>query len=157
MRKIVVVLLLPFLFACSSIDCPLNSVAAVYTLGGKVSSLGNTDTLTVWAILNNGKDTVLNRQTSANTFTLPMSYDHDTDALVFCFTDTIGSMFLDTLYVSKTNEPHFESVDCSPTFFHQLTTLRCTHHMLDSVSIAQPTVNYDTTKTNIYLYFHSGD
>ena len=158
MRKIAALFALLLLAACSSIDCPLNNtVSAVYTLGGKISSFGNADTLTVWTILSNGKDTVLNRKTSASTFTVPMSYDQQTDALVFCFTDTIGTMLLDTLYVSKTNDPHFESVDCSPSIFHELTTLRCTHHMLDSVSIAQPTVNYDITKTNIYLYFHSDD
>lgn len=158
MRKIGIALSLSLLLSCSSIDCPLNNtVSAVYTLGGDVSSLGAADTLTIWTILANGNDTVLNSMTSASTFTLPVSYHQPTDVLVLCYTDTVGTHLLDTLYVSKTNEPHFESVDCNPSFFHELTNLQCTHHMLDSVSIAQPSVNYDTKKTHIYLYFHSDD
>lgn len=158
MRKIGFLLSLSLLLSCSSIDCPLNNtVSAVYTLGGKVSSLGATDTLTIWTIRGDGKDTLLNRYTSVHTFTLPLSYHQPTDVLIMCFTDTLGTQILDTLYVSKTNDPHFESVDCSPSYFHQLTNLQCTHHMLDSVSIAKPAVNYDTNSTHINLYFHSDD
>ena len=158
MRKIALSVVLTLLVACSSIDCPLNNaVSAVYTLGGEVTELSAYDTLTIWAVRGNGNDTVLNRLASASTFELQMSYQQPTDELVFCLTDTTDKQIMDTLYVNKTNEAHFESVDCQPNFFHHLTSLRCTHHMLDSVSIAEPHVNYDNTKTNIYLYFHSAD
>lgn len=158
MRKIALAVVVTLLCACTSIDCPVNNtIEAVYTLGGTVTQLGGTDTLTIWAIRSSGNDTILNSKTSASTFQLPLSYNRPTDELVFCLTDNAGTRILDTLYVDKTNEAHFEAVDCSPAFFHTLTTLRCTHHMLDSVSIAQPTVNYDTSTTHIYLYFHSGD
>lgn len=158
MRKIAIGVAVSLMVACSSIECPLNNtVEAVYALDGDVTQLGGADTLTIWAIRSDGNDTVLNRMTSASTFSLPVSYHGATDRLVFCLTDTFGTFILDTLYVHKTNEAHFESVDCSPNYFHELTSVESTHHLFESVSIAYPTVNYDTSKTHIYLYLQSGD
>ena len=60
---------------------------------------------------------------------------------------------LDTVTVTKENHPHFESVDCSPAYFHTITAVSTTHNAIDSVVIKNPDVNYDTSKKHFYIYF----
>lgn len=84
---------------------------------------------------------------------LPLSY---VDTLYFLFTNK-GYQAVDTVMVEKENYPHFESVDCSPTFFHRLTGVRTTHHAIDSITINNPTVDYDPTAIHFHLYPKSRD
>lgn len=134
--------------ACSSVDCPLNnSVYANYKLMGKVTSLP--DTLTISIKRTNGEDSILiNQQVNTDSLTLPVSYAQDEDILYFK-TNTL----LDTLWISKTNEPHFESVDCGLNYFHTLTGVRFTRNAIDSVVIKNKTVNYDVSQAHFYIYF----
>ena len=145
------------LVGCSSIDCPIiSTVSARYMVRGASDTLH--DTLTVRALRINNSDTILlNRSVLTTYFDIPMSYGQAADQLRFTLTDTTSTIINDTVTLYKTDIPHFESVDCSPSYFHQFTNLQCTHHMLDSVSIAKPAVNYDTNSTHINLYFHSDD
>lgn len=48
--------------------------------------------------------------------------------------------------IEKENKPHFESVDCAPAFFHKITSVSCTHNAIDSITINNQDVNYDTSK-----------
>ena len=57
------------------------------------------------------------------------------------------------MWVTKTNEPHFESVDCGLNYFHTLTGVRFTRHAIDSVVINQKSVNYDVSPKHFYIYF----
>ena len=142
--------------ACSSIDCPVqNTVAVNYAIcdaEGQEAAL--TDTLWVWTRRSDGTDTLLlNRGIGLTTFSLPVSYSHPEDTLLFYIADTNGFWTLDTLFLKKDDIPHFESVDCSAHFFHRLTGTRCTHNGLDSVTIETPLVSYDQTKTHLKIYF----
>lgn len=130
------------LTACSSVDCPLNnSVYANYKLMGPVSTL--TDTLTISTSRADGNDSVLiNHQVNTDSFSLPMSYGHDVDELYL----QVNSL-IDTIWVEKTNKPHFESVDCGVAYFHTLQRVRYTRHALDSIVINHKDVNYDATKS----------
>ena len=66
----------------------------------------------------NGKDTALYTDgTGITSLSLPMSYSQDADEYIFAFTDTLGATRSDTVVVGKTNQPHFESVDCTPQFW----------------------------------------
>lgn len=84
-----------------------------------------------------------------------MSYSQDADEYIFAFTDTLGATRSDTVVVGKTNQPHFESVDCTPQFWHTITSATTTHHMLDSISINEANVNNDQSKKHIILHLHS--
>ena len=57
--------------------------------------------------------------------------------------------------IRKEDHPHFESVDCNPSFFHTLKAAETTRHGIDSIVIKYSTVNYDTTKEHLYIYFKS--
>ena len=62
---------------------------------------------------------------------------------------------IDTVTITKTNEPHFASVDCPATMFHTLQQVKCTHHRIDSVVINQNKVSYDAQKPHLLIYFKS--
>lgn len=149
-RLLVLVLLACCLLggACSSVDCPLNNtVYTNYKLMGRVTTLP--DTLTISTTRENGSDSVIiNRQVNTDSFSLPLSYGHDEDVF---FLNVNGSM--DTVWVRKTNEPHFESVDCGPNYFHTITGVRFTRNTIDSVTINNNDVTYDVTKKHFYIYF----
>ena len=154
MRKITAALLAVLIMAaCSSIDCPLNN--AVYTkcrLAGTVTRL--TDTLTVSAARGEGSDTVLlNRALPVDSFVIPLSYRYETDVLYLDIRPEAGTPTIDPLTVTKTNEPHFEAVDCPASMFHTLGSVTCTHHRIDSVAINYPKVSYDTSKAHLLIYF----
>ncbi len=146
--------------ACSSIDCPVqNTVAVYYSISsysddGEVVADSLNDTLWVWTKRADGEDTlVLNRLVDKSRFSLPISYSHPEDVLIFAIRDTSLVWTLDTVWLKKEDIPHFESVDCSAHFFHQLTAVRCTHDGIDSLVINNPSVTYDSGVTNIQIFF----
>ena len=53
-----------------------------------------------------------------------MSYTNAADTLYFEIQDAQERVFKDTLIVSKDNHPHFESIDCSPSYSIRLRELR---------------------------------
>lgn len=157
MRKIIpfIAVALLLVSACSSIDCPLNNLVyssfALYGGDGRADTLR--DTLTISTNRTDGSDSVLiNRDTRVTGFTLPVSYAQPQDIF---FVEVKGEdiVTLDTLTVSKESRPHFESVDCGPSFFHTITAVSCTTNAVDSVVINNPEVNYDTSNKNFHIYF----
>lgn len=141
--------------ACSSIDCPLNNLVytsyALYDSDGRKDTLR--DTLTISTDRTDGSDSVIiNRDTRVTGFSLPISHAHPQDVF---FVEVKGenSFTYDTLTVSKENTPHFESVDCGPSFFHTITGVECTNNAIDSVVINNRDVNYDTSKKHFHIYF----
>ena len=146
------VCLVAVLAACSSVDCPLNNVVyAKYKLMGNVTRLE--DVLTVSTHRADGSDTILlNMQQRADSFNLPMSYGLATDEIYL--TRTADSYTLrDTIWIDKTNEPHFESVDCGVNYFHTITAVRATTNNIDSVKINNRNVSYNADKAHIYIYY----
>lgn len=145
------------LSACSSVDCPVNSmVRMVYTLDGDVTTL--IYPLSVLTIKADGKDTVLIQPTeNTSKFSLPVSYSQPQDVIILSVDKGLDKPVNDTIYVSKTNYPHFESVDCQPCFFHNITEVAYTSHMLQDLSVVKNTVDYDSDNTHIYLYFRPDD
>lgn len=143
--------------ACTSIDCPVQN--RIYTVYNLLKADGTTDTLKVDTLTIKTKradksdTTLLNRATGITTFELDISYTLPEDTLYVTLLDTLGHTYRDTIYVKKENYPHFESVDCQAAFFHQLTGIRTTHHIIDSIMINNPNVNYDATNEHFHLYF----
>lgn len=144
--------------ACSSIDCPSKNTVAVYYSVKKYNAEGELipdtlkDTLWVWSQRIDGTDTLLNRLVDKTSFALPISYQHPEDMLVFAIRDKAQMITIDTVWLKKDDIPHFESVDCSAHFFHQLTGIRFTNNGIDSVVINNPSVTYADDVTNIHIF-----
>ena len=134
--------------ACSSADCPLNNtVYANYQLKGPVTRLN--DTLTVkTARHGRGDSLLLNKMYNAEEFTLPVSYNQDEDVLYF-----YTGLLKDTVWMQKTNRPHFESTDCGLNYFHTITGIRYTRHAIDSIVINHKDINYDASPKHFHIYF----
>lgn len=144
------------LSACSSIDCPLNNrTYASFKLAGDVTKL--VDTLTVSTprnIDNPEEDTVLiNRLVDTDSLSLPMSYQRTEDVYIFTFVQKDTELkTIDTLWVSKENEPHFESVDCNPVMFHTIKDVRFTQRAIDDIKVNYNKVTYNDAKAHFLIY-----
>lgn len=158
MRKIVVLLLTVIVIgACTSIDCPVKN--RVYTVYSLLKSNGSTDTLkvdtlTILTQRADGTDTILlNHETNFSAFDIPVSYSLPEDVLFLTLLDTIGNTYRDTIHVQKEDYQHFESVDCQATYFHKLTGISYSRHIIDSIVINNSYVNYDATNEHFHIYF----
>lgn len=147
--------LIASMMACSGEDCPINN-----TVAGKMvfyNHLGDpvpiNGTLSVSVVRPQGDSIVLNLKSNASDVTIPLSYAYETDTLIF---DYNGGMTYDTLYISHTNTPTLVSVACGTAMFHSLTTVRSTHHVIDTLIIKSPEVNYDE-RENIQVIYHTAD
>ena len=144
------------LSACSSIDCPLNNrTYASFKLAGDVTKL--VDTLTVSTprnIDNPEEDTVLiNRLVDTDSLSLPMSYQRTEDIYIFTFVQKDTELkTIDMLWVSKENEPHFESVDCNPVMFHTIKDVRFTQRAIDDIKVNYNKVTYNDAKAHFLIY-----
>lgn len=144
---------------CSSSDCPLNNTVmqkcGFYNEDGSVLTISDTLTISI-------RDSViLNRLTDGSTIMLPMSYSGDIDTLVFHYkpqgTNTSVS---DTIIISKTNSPHFVSLDCARSMFHTITGVKWSErtpdetyrYAISDITIRNNEVNYDE-KENLQIYF----
>lgn len=157
-RRLVGIAAVGVLISCSTIDCPVNSL--VETKYEFYSSTGETltllDTLTVVTARQDGSDTVYNKGTKISSFSLPISYSHPEDVFVFRINGD-GWQKADTVWIKKEDRPHFESVDCNPLFFHDLTAVKCTHNLLDSIVINNPSVTNDDQVVHLYVYPKTDD
>lgn len=139
---------------CSSIDCPLNSrVYATYKFVGATETI--TDTLTVTTPLSDaeGNDSVLiNMVVDVDSITLPMSYTRMEDTFYFQFNTTIDTLLVDTVVVAKENFPHFEAVDCNPSFYHTITDVRYTQNAIEKIDINNVNVTYNADKAHLIIY-----
>ena len=163
MRKVIVVILaIAAMAACTSIDCPVQSLVITnYTLK---KANGTTDTLntdTIWVITRraDNKDTlVLNAHYDICTgFQLPISYTQPEDVFFLVLGDITKTRYVDTIRIKKENYPHFESVDCSAAYFHKITAVSTTHNVIDSIVIHHADVNYDNEQEHFYIYFNKTD
>ena len=156
MKRLSYLLFGALMVACSSVDCPVNStVATLYQVrNSDGTELTLTDTITVKSTRSDGKDTIIyNKGISISEFTLPISYSHPEDVLVFCFDNNNDSLHVtDTVWIKKDDYPHFESVDCNTTYFHTITAVRYTSNYIDSIVINNPSVTYDSQTVHFYLY-----
>lgn len=156
MKKLLFLLCTVFAAACSSIDCPVdNTVAAVYHIYNRdENELKLGDVMTVTTVRRDGTDsTLFNQGTGISEFSLPVSYSHAEDVLVFHFTNEERKLDVkDTVWIEKEDIPHFESVDCNAIFFHNLTAVRHTQHYIQSIVINNPSVTYDKNVVHFRLY-----
>lgn len=153
----VLLMLAEVVTACSSIDCPLNNTVYANYMVKNAELQPDTlkDTLYVWTprkVAELGDTVLINRNVKTTAFSLPVSYANDVDVLCFLRQTVQHTSLLDTVWVYKTNTPHFESVDCSPNYFHEITDVKLTHNGIDSIAVANKIVNYDQ-RENFYIFF----
>lgn len=148
------------LTACNGSDCPLNNtVRSRYTFYSSATGerTALSDTLTVSAL---PRDTVLlNRAYNISSMTLPVGYLQMADTLLFRFSTQAGQI-CDTLIVNHTNVPHFESLDCGTSIFHEITGVSVTRRApsadyptaIDSIVVSNKKINYDENENfKVYL------
>lgn len=150
------------LTSCNSTDCPLdNIVALTYGLYDKDTEAAYTipETYYLTVTTTQGKE-LLNLAQSIKSFSIPLSAAGTRDTLLFHFKDAAtNAEAVDTLIYEKTNEPHFENIDCPAAVFHTLGKLSWTTHDasvlplgIDHVTTARSTVNYqDIENLKVYL------
>lgn len=141
--------------ACTSVDCVLeHNVRTAYAIYQGETPDTLHDTLTVTSRRRNGKDTLLlNRGVNISAFKLQISRMNPTDTLVFTITDTLGGRTSDTLWLSKRDMPHFESVDCQALYFHQIEDVRYTRQRIDTIIINSSFVDNDPYRTHFHITF----
>lgn len=160
-RNAAALLALLALTACTSINCPLDSIV-VWTLTFYDSEteepLKLPCTLTVEA--EGVSSPLFNQGTALNSMPLPMSNVAPTDTLYLCWSNE-ATAATDILYVDHTNKPHFEAIDCPAAIFHNITDARYVAHtegtspvVVDSVRIIRQQVDYNDVE-NIRIYLHN--
>jgi hypothetical protein len=157
MKRVTYLLLGVLVAACTSIDCPVESnVATLYQVrNSDGTELTLTDSITVTTKTAKDSDTIIfNKGVGISSFSLPVSYKHPEDVLVFSFdNDNNNNLHVtDTVWIKKEDYPHFESVDCSAAFFHIITDVRYTRNYIDSIVIKNPSVTYDSKTVHFYFY-----
>ncbi len=162
MRKIILgILVMAMMAGCVSLDCPVeNLVCSIYQLqktDGSADTM-RVDTMWVWTQRIDDSDTLLiNRLCGSNAtkFSIPMSYTLPLDQICTRVVDTCKATpqheWMDTIRLSKIDQQHFEGVDCKPNYFHTLTGVTSTHHLIDTVIINKTDVSYDTSTPHLLL------
>ncbi len=136
MRKMFLFVVVVWLTACSTIDCPVeNTVSVQYEIRDKAGKeLAITDSLSIVSTRQDGDYVVLNRLSDKSSFSIPISYAYPEDVLYFCFKNLDNdSIVVDTVCIEKDDFPHFESVDCNASFFHEITNVQYTRHGIISI------------------------
>lgn len=154
-RLFELVLCLMMLSACDDSNCILfnSTYCECNFVDTAQKSITITDTLTIRVTRANGEDSILvNRSTRTGSLMLMLSAYKDVDSLYFDFTDTLGFTRHDTLFIRKTNEPHFESPDCGTSFFHEILGVKWSGPFIKGVNIIHPQVYYNSQK-NLQIVF----
>lgn len=150
------------LCACQENNCTMeNSVVCRYSLLDSETGMESPlqDTLSIFTT--KGKR-IINRAINTSELQLPMSHTLPCDTLLLHFTSETAQA-TDTIIVSKTNIPHFESLECGTSYFHEISNISLKPRKnpvdglttLDSVRIVNTHINYDQV-TNLHLYHHTG-
>lgn len=157
MKKLAITTIVAALLAtaCSSVDCKLESKVmckiAMQDAEGSEVALNYPLTVTLNRTAVDGDTVYLNHSSSVSSLSLPMSYNGDVDKITLSLMLPDSSYVTDIVTVAKTNEPTFESVDCAPRYWHELTSVSSTHNFIDTLIINNAKVTNDASVTNIYL------
>ena len=90
------------------------------------------------------------RMTGANGWEIPLSYWQQEDTLTL-HVNGLDYSIEDTVWIRKTNTPHFESPDCPTNMFHEISAVTSTHHFIDSITVIKASVDYAQIE-NIQLH-----
>ena len=143
LRLFVILSIILILAGCESYDCTLYNYVGMYgTFYKDGVAVALSDTLTITT----GKagPVLLNRALNTSRLNLPLSYWQDEDTLVLNIKG--ADYFLqDTIWITKSNQVHYESPDGPTTLFHDIQDARSTHRIIKSINIIRSSVNYELT------------
>ena len=100
-----------------------------------------------------GDSVVLNQKSGTSEIFFPLSYIHKMDTLIFDY--GVGKVY-DSLYVGHAGIPTLVSVDCGMAMFHTITSVKSTHHMIDTLLLKSSAVDYDE-RENIQVIYRIAD
>ena len=130
-------------------DCKINNVSyyragfyAIDETTGLVNKTQFTEPINVSLVVNGTDSTIVNHVTASTDLALPMSYTNSCDTLLIEF----GSIATDTLFVNHTNIPYFISMDCGMGMYHEITEVRSTGSVIDSVAVVYSHINFDSNE-----------
>jgi hypothetical protein len=86
-------------------------------------------------------------------FVLSLSPATDSCSWAFASDSAAGSPF-DTLTFRYTRQLQFISNACGYDYFYQLASVQTTHHIIDSVFIANTSVTNDVNTNHLQVYIH---
>ena len=157
-RLLIAFLVVGSVVACSSEDCPINNTVlgkmVFRNVYGDLVSINGA--LTVSAVRQQGDTIVINRKANASEVLFPMSYTHETDTLVFSYIFDESYVLYDSIYVTHVNTPVLVSVDCGTAMYHTITSVGSTHHLIDTLLLTSPDVDYDEHE-NIQVIYRTAD
>ena len=143
------------LYGCSSIECSLNGqVLCHYTIldaDSKEDVVTCPLTVTFLQTAFDCDTVYINHSTNVKAFDLPMSNAAETDMFAITLNVDENTTVADTVYVKKTNEPWFESVDCAARYNHKIEHVSSTHNFIDTLIVSNPKVSNDPTVKNINI------
>lgn len=169
MRKLVPIILLMgcvigFIVSCAEEDdCSGNArhmlTANLLTVFSTDSARWETsyslDVLNVYAY---GTDSIIiNDDQNVNSLSLPLRYNVEETTLVFSYVyhvgDTLPQFYdKDTIVFHHHNTPYFLTLDCNFVVKQEITDMKYTTHVLDSIVIVNPTASNNGTE-NIKIYY----
>lgn len=142
------------LFSCSEeADCSMTDNRGMIVCNvSQINPENNTamkDTLDSLTVTAAGTDSIVaNRLAQVTVFSLPLRYAVDSTELVFHYVKKVT----DTVVIRHTNKPYFISMDCGYQMQQSITSIRYTHHNIDSIYIANPEANINGTK-NLEIFY----
>ncbi len=135
-------------------DCALNNTS--YDNIGFYTKENNSEeeyifpeTLTVSLMVNGKESIVVNHIIDADRISLPMSYTQEVDTVIFRYSDALE----DSLYITHTNNPYYQSMECGTVMYHKLEELKYTNVWIESADIVNNNVNFEGHE-NIKIYFY---
>ena len=97
-------------------------------------------------------DTLINRETAASSFSIPLSYNAYTQFIFYYYSLSRSFAGCDTIRITHRNIPYFTNLDCGTMMFYEITDVQHTHHRLDSLVVTNPNID-NNEKENIQIYF----
>lgn len=136
-------------------DCALNNTS--YNNMGFYTNEDGNDTpytfptpLTVSLMVNGEESVAVNHITDAHNVSLPMSYTQSIDTVVFHYENALT----DSLYITHSNTPFYQSMECGTLMFHKIEDVRHTNVWIDATEVINQNVNFEGHE-NIKIYFYN--
>lgn len=135
-------------FSCSDKGCYEEMDPLMYTslLESGTGASKKADSVRIIAVSPAGPVT-LYKQNAVTFFTLPLDPANDLSEFYF-----IVNGVTDTAVLTYTRLPHLVSAECGYTFLSELTGLKTTHNIIDTLIIENKSVNLDGEK-NLRLFY----
>ena len=137
----------------------LENQSALPRAGFYASRSGQTisiDSIAVWGVGSPGDSLLAYGRASSVLMPLRSTSDEATFCFHYLQKSVSDARLNDTLKISYSSTPKFISEECGAMYFHTVTSVTCTTHLIDSVAIKDADVtNFD--KETLRIYFRTAE